>query len=203
MKKKRPSLEIETKWQASKISRDRFIACIQQLQKDSSLHRGCTYKKVKGPDVYFRNALGYVARVRISGDKKEITVKARLSSTDITKRVEYNIPLSPRASISDVFNALECLGFQECLSIKKNCDIFYFTQKHGINLHVVYYVVKTKKLQDQAFIEIEPEHGTEKQRMKVLKRWKTLIEKHLGISSKDQINLSLFEIYTDKRIKRY
>lgn len=200
---KTPELEIETKWSGAGISRENFLKVMRALKKRTDLHTGCTYKHDTGPDIYMNNKLGYVARLRFTSDKKEITVKARLSKTDITKRVEYNIPLDESADLKSVQEAWHFLGFDSKVEITKTCDVFDFKLNSGICLHVAYYVVRTKNHKDRIFIEVEPENGTVKQKMKALKEWSKLVSSMLGLQDSNIINQSLYEIYSGHQYRAY
>ena len=189
--------EIESKWNSDKISRSKFNRFVWSVI-DLVPHDGWEFKSAAGYDHYFVNPMGYVARHREGKDLKELTVKARVDSEDITVRVEHNVALDPRhATAKSVHGFLKTSGYQKRVSIFKDCDIYRFKMKNSpVEATVVWYVVTCKGFKDRTFIEVEVDGGSQKARLKVLKRWTKLIEKGLKLSKKDISQESLFELYT-------
>lgn len=192
--------EIETKWLSDKISRVTFNKAVWSLIEKVS-HRGWEFKVAGGPDHYFTNSLGYVARHRDGKDLKELTVKARVDTDDITIRVEHNIPLDLKKADAKVVHAyLRTSGFSKSLTIIKDCDIYTFKMKSSpVHATVVWYKVQCKGHKNRQFIEVEVDGGSKKQRIQVLKMWQKLLSKKLKLSNKDVCQESLYEIYTHKK----
>lgn len=189
--------EIETKWEAEKISRSSFNRFLWSMI-DQVDHHGWTFKSAGGFDHYFVNSLGYVARHRDGDDLKELTVKARVDSEDITVRVEHNIALDGKAAtLKSVHGFLKTSGYQKLVSIYKDCDIYRFKMKNSpVEATVVWYEVTCKGRPKRTFIEVEVDGGSKKERLKILKMWTRLIQKGLKLGKKQISQESLYEIYT-------
>lgn len=183
-------LEIEKKWNAEVISRDQFL----KIMRSKNLPKK-QYIRVGGPDYYFVNKLGHVARLRWSPDKREITVKTRLSNSDITERVEFNIPIAQYADLDHCVGALVELGFKMNVELDKDCDIFFFKESTGVKVHVVYYTA-TSGNETKTFIEVEAEHGTKAQKRAALKKWTKFIKKQFALGEESLSDLSLYEIFS-------
>jgi adenylate cyclase class IV len=194
--------EIEIKWCAKKISRGEFNKFVWSSIGNVA-HRGWSFKNAGGPDYYFMNSLGYVARHRDSDDCKELTVKARMSANDITERIEINVPLDlETATTKCVHGFLRYSGYKKLVTITKDCDIYLFIMKNSpVHATVVWYEVKSKGHETKTFIEVEVDNGTRKERLKALKYWQKILEKKLKLTKKDISKSSLYEIYTEKRYR--
>lgn len=194
--------EIESKWNANKITRSAFNKFIWGVI-DKVPHNGWSFKTTGGPDHYFANPLGYVARHRDGIDLKELTVKARVDSDDITVRVEHNIALDLKlATTQSVHAFLKTSGYQKQVTIIKDCDIYHFKMKKSpVQVTVVWYEVKCKGHPTRAFIEVEVDGGTRKQRLSSLTYWSKLVHKKLGLKKSDLSKDSLYEIYTGSRYR--
>ena len=193
--------EIETKWSGAKVSRRKFKKFVLRTIADLKSVKDYKFKNSGGPDYYFVNSLGYVARHRDSEDCKELTVKARVAADDIKIRVEHNIPLDlEKATAKTVHAFLRTSGYLKTLTITKNCDIYLISSKGSrVKTTVVWYEVSSKGFKNRQFIEVEVDHGSKKERLKILKMWTRLIRKHLGLKDKDICKDSLYEIYSNKR----
>lgn len=192
--------EIEIKWMANRVSRSKFNRFIWSVI-DKVPHSGWSFKTTGGPDHYFANSLGFVARHRDGVDCKELTVKARVDDEDITVRVEHNIPLDLKLATTQVVHSyLKTSGYRKQVTIVKDCDIYDFKMKNSpTKATVVWYEVSCKGRENQTFIEVEVDGGTKKQRMKALNLWAKIIKKNLKLKDKDISKSSLYEIYTPNR----
>jgi adenylate cyclase class IV len=128
-------------------------------------------------------------------------VKARVASDDIKVRVEHNVPLDLRKASPRVVHAfLKTLGFEKQVTVSKDCDIYFFKMKKpALHVSVVWYEVACKGHPNQAFVEVEVEGGTRKQKMRALHMWEAVVHAGLGLTKKDVSKDSLYEIYANQR----
>ena len=74
---------------------------------------------------------GCKIRLRLEGDKKELTYKGSLlNSKDVSCRTELNLPIS-NASVQDISNFMTLLGYPMCFQIKKERVVY---EKDGISV---------------------------------------------------------------------
>jgi len=192
--------EIEIKWFAKEITRERFNRFVFSIiEKVPSTE--WSFKKASGPDYYFVNALNFVARHRDGEDCKELTVKARLSDESITERIEINLPLDLKGATKDLVHGwLRRSGYRKVVTLLKDCNIFVFKMESSpVHATVVWYKVKSKGFEDQIFIEVEVDNGTKKQRNEVLRYFKKLVRSGLGLGPESISHQSLLETYSDRR----
>jgi adenylate cyclase class IV len=194
--------EIETKWDARQINRSAFNRFVWSVI-DSVPHEKWSFQTTGGPDHYFANPLGYVARHRDGQDLKELTVKARLDQSDITVRIEHNIPLDLKLAKAQVVHAfLRTSGYQKQVTITKDCDIYKFKMKRSpVEVVVVWYEVFCEGHPKRAFIEVEVDGGSNKQRLKMLAYWTRLLESKLKLKKTMVIKDSLYELYTSNKYR--
>ena len=194
--------EIESKWCADKVSRSAFNRFMWSII-DHVPHCGWSFKTTGGPDHYFANPQGYVARHRDGTDLKELTVKARVDQNDITVRIEHNVALDLKlATTKSVHAFLRTSGYKKQVTITKDCDIYLFKMMNSpVHATVVFYEVSCKGQPKRCFIEVEVDGGSKKERLKVLKYWDSLIQKKLKLKASDISKESLYEIYTGARYR--
>lgn len=210
--------EIELKFSADGVSlRDyhNFIVSVS-VAEEKVANKKCRilkYKRVSGKDTYF-NLGGQALRFREDGEREsELTYKQRKSNTNISDRVEINLPFRKGVSHYDVRSLLGYLGAEEDFCIEKTSYIYHVqglvrNQGSGVELQyygatLALYDVTDEDGNQRRFLEVEvdsdstcsPEAG-----LKVLDRWKRLIQNHLKV--KGPLNQSLYEIYTTKGKKK-
>lgn len=183
--------EIEIKWLADHVNRDDFNKKIRTFLKDNDID--FTFLSVNGPDTYYRNSAGYVARHRFGQNTNELTVKLRLGKKGIKIRTEVNIPLSKDASPIDVQAFMNGLGFSLDVDIKKSCDI-YFIKSQKADIDIVWYKVSSSGRRPRVFIEVEVGQLGKENSLKILSKWAKTLKKMFKL--KDESQFSLYEIYS-------
>lgn len=192
--------EIEYKFCADSINLDNFN---DYCEKKKPYRR----KFVKGVDQYYSQNNNVIRHRQDPQGKNELTLKLRKSNKSITNRLEIDLHFDiNKTSTKDISRFLELSGWKETLRIIKDTSIFWF-KRGKIDVSVVGYVVwrinGSKELDMKKFIEIEVEKGSDvslKEAKKHLNLWKKDIEKNFG--KLKQLNNSIYEIYTNKKIKR-
>jgi hypothetical protein len=161
--------EIETKWCSDRVSRKAFNSFVRSVT-DKVAHNGWSFITACGPDHYFVNSAGYVARHRDSKDLKELTVKARVDKEDITIRIERNLPLDLKLATTKIVHGyLRTSGYKKEITITKDCDIYKFNMKGSrVDATVVWYEVSCKGKAKRTFIEVEVDGGSKKERLRIL-----------------------------------
>lgn len=193
-------LEIEIKWDASSVKRPAFNKEMLAHLKHRRLKHNLV--QVAGFDYYHSSKEGHVARHRHGSITNELTVKSRVSNRSTTVRREINLKLAKETSPIEVQEAMEELGFNKTLPIFKDCDI-YFIKDGKYVVDVVWYKVSSPRYKgpDKLFIEVEVHEAPEKTSIKMLNNWKKFLYSTFGISDKDIVNESLYEIYSGKRYR--
>lgn len=194
--------EIEIKWNAFStelkrpVERTAFNAAIKKYV------RGKKYRKVvvAGFDYYYTSPEGDAPRHRHGAITNELTIKARLSKKSTTIRREINVKLAKETSPIEVQAFMTEIGFDKCLPIHKDCDI-YFIEEFGVIVDVVWYRVTCGTHQVRDFLEVEVHESTKKKSMEVLGKWKSWLHREFGVTDKDIVNQSLYEIYSGKTYK--
>jgi adenylate cyclase class IV len=190
--------EIETKWDAETIPRSAYNRAIKTfLRGDKIPYR---FLQVDGFDYYFTSKTKHTLRHRVSKNTNELTVKARLSKKCIKIRMEGNIRLTKDNDIKEVHGTFKLLGFKEDVSLYKDCDI-YFLKDGKADISIVWYLVKKAGFKDRALMEVEV-HGMDvKKSMKKLKQWSQVMFKLFGLTEKNVITDSLYEMYTGNKYR--
>lgn len=151
---------------------------------------------VQSDDIYYVKGDEFL-RYRFSDNKKdkraELTYKKKLEgSKNNIMRIEYNVRVD--GNDPKVIEAMaEALGFKRNFTINKICHI-YHTEKATL----VFYSVRDLDNQKlDHFIEIEVNEKlsiTEEEGWEIIKDWESKLSP-LGISSKNRLRRSLFEMY--------
>lgn len=178
--------EIETKYDASNIKMSDFLEIVEKLPIRKKL-------MVSSYDEYFTDKDGNFVRYRHNNNKGELTIKRKLAKNSNTERVEVNLP-TDGDNVKTVSAFLELLGYSPNFGIYKTCNIFW-TGK----VDLVYYVVYDMELKEQRrFIEIEADEDldweSEDEAWEEIVKYEKMLEP-LGITSKNRLRKSLFEIF--------
>lgn len=189
--------EVELKFFADHIKWTDFSKFI-------SNYRNKIIKKtlVEGPDTYFRNR-NEIVRYRTNLlDYHELTVKKRTSKKTTTVRHETDILLDKNTNPRDVEEYHLNCGYHKEFTIVKKCLIIYLTHKSKLGTMVIYDIYKIgEKSKKQRFIEIEGDKIQNlKQNKEFLKFWTNELKK-INITNKNICNLSLYELFSNRKYK--
>jgi adenylate cyclase class IV len=188
--------EIEIKWNATKITRHAFNRAITSYCKG----KRSRFVHAEGFDYYHTNSLGYVIRHRHGACTNELTVKARVSGTSTTVRKETNVTIAKSSSPIQIQEFATELGFRKVLPIYKDCDIYYVEEGKYL-VDVVWYRVTCANITPRLFMEVEVHDAPEATSLKILNKWKTFMTTNFGLTDKDIIHNSLYEIYSGNRYR--
>lgn len=183
------NIEVESKYYANDINMKDFNELVQDLLNPKFLHVSSfdSYYSKEGVDDSF-------LRYRYGNETGELTVKKKLTQNNNIFRTEVNIPLRGATAESDIREFASVLGLTHNFTIYKTASIAF-----SEDVVVAYYIVYDPHMKElNKFIEIEAnEHKhwkDEKQAFAAVKRFEKLLSP-LGISSKNRIKESLFELY--------
>jgi len=148
-------------------------------------------------DLYYtkENVEDYFIRYRDSVNP-ELTKKRKTKTSNNWERIEIDLPLDPnRVTESTVTNWVGLDNYNRNFKIYKSCFIYWFE-----NTNMVYYTVyddNMKEIGRYIEVEVNKERVAEIGQEKCLEELKLLEEQltKLGISSKNRMRRSLFEIY--------
>jgi adenylate cyclase class IV len=188
--------EIEIKWDGTRVERRAFNKAIRVYAKGKKF----TKVPAAGFDYYYTSADGYVLRHRHGAGSNELTVKARVSKRSTTVRKETNVKITKASSPIQIQEFCTELGFGKCLPVFKDCDI-YFIQDGKYLVDVVWYRVTCMDAAPRLFLEVEVHGAPEAASLSVLRRWKAFMFKNFGLTDKDVIHESLYEIYSGNRYR--
>lgn len=183
------NLEIEVKFNADGIDRLAFKDLVKSLNPNDFLY-------VESTDTYYlKNEINFL-RYRASAEnsksrRAELTFKKKHNENHNIIRTEVNLRVDSN-SPETVQDFAEGQGYKKNFIIWKACDIYYFD-----DCNLVYYSVKDESNVYSHFIEIEVLEGlpeTEEQGWEILRKYEKLLEP-LGITYKNRLNKSLFEMY--------
>jgi adenylate cyclase class IV len=177
--------ELETKYLADDIDMNDFIKLVQPLSPE--------WMMVSSYDDYFTNDKDEFIRYRYHDHMGELTIKRKTTDANNNNRVEVNVPTDGKSGASiEAFAKL--LGYEKNFSIFKTCKIAFLPKAV-----LVYYVVYDENLNEKKrFIEVEAKEdyswASEEE------AWATVVEYEnmlapLGISAKNRLKKSLFEIF--------
>lgn len=191
--------EVELKLEADNIVDDDLLQWAMARHPVRYFSGGC-------PDVYYSNK-GATVRHRWSTGAGELTVKRRKSNTSTTDREEIDLKFDASCDLLDVQTFLAATGWKRVLTIFKNSvHVFFFELPGGGELSLSLYSVEklNEKTQKRAgltrWLELEVEKGSKYdlvQCKKILNSWLDDLKKAFRLGK--PVNLSLFEIYTNKR----
>lgn len=180
--------EVEFKYRADKIALDKFKEyCIAKSPSE--------YTMVSGHDHFFSNPNlpDCFWRHRIGPQNNQLTFKRKTSPQNSFIRIEHNIDLDNNTELDKVDALCTDLGFPFNTTIFKTSFIYVYDW-----YILAYYIVYDINMKETGrFIEIEIREDAgipEKQAWSEL----VVLEKScrtLGLTSKDRVTESLFEIY--------
>lgn len=179
--------EIEFKYDASDVSVEKFIQLVEST---------LTIKKkmmVSSYDDYFTDNQGNFIRYRHHDNRGELTIKRKVTDKNNNERIEVNVPTAGD-NLKTVSAFVDLLSYKHNFGIYKTCKIYWVDK-----IVLVYYVVYDKELKElRRFIEIEADEDlqwdSEQQAWDEIAKWEKTLEP-LGITSKNRLKKSLFEIF--------
>lgn len=182
--------ELEFKYNADNVKLTDFQMLASSLNPKSQI-------TVSSWDQYFtkNNSEDFFIRYRES-DTPELTKKRKTKSTNNWERLEVDLPLDKNKindKIVETFVSLD--GYKKNFKIYKSCFIFWFDKTN-----MVYYTVYDENMKEIGrFIEVEVnkdkiEIKGKEECLKELSNLEKELEK-LGITKKNRMKRSLFEIY--------
>lgn len=179
-------LEIEQKYNAQEIDWDDFVSIMKAFKPYKQLH-------VAGQDTYYQCGK-IILRWRQGKDKNEVTIKKRKSKKSAFVRVEIDWDLSGNSD-ETIKKGLKAMGYKKLFSITKVCAIFWFKKRNG-KVSIVLYDVFSSGFPKRRFLEIEADKGQDhKASKKLVRSW----EKALGLTKKQRVNESLYELYSGRK----
>ncbi len=163
---------------------------------------------VDSDDIYYVNpntpkGLDYqFIRHRFSDDPKnkraELTTKKKISSTNNIIRLEWNVRVDNNEKETIRSWVCEGLGYEHDFKIEKYVQIYKFK-----DATLPYYTVINEKGKRDTFIEIEVDEElmakgkiNEEQAWEIIKKYEAILAP-LGISPRNRLRKSLFEMYTN------
>lgn len=182
-------LEIETKYSADDIEKEKFISLINSFNTKEFIH-------VESKDIYYTKGEHKFLRYRMapenSDDKRsELTFKKKHIKANNIVRTEVNVRIDQnKPELIEAF--CEGLGYKKNFSIFKKCEIF-----HMEDAVLVYYEVFDENNKNSKFLEIEVLEDlevTEQQAWEIIQKYEKMLSP-LGINPQKRMKLSLFERY--------
>lgn len=186
--------EFETKYKIEEVKLIAFKKLAASIEGLKS------FLYVEGGDVYYTTKTASeasFARYRKAEFEKNpkawLTFKKRLVKGRSYKRKEPNI-LVNGTPLTEIEAALSMHGYIRNFSIYKLCHIYKF-----LDATLVFYTVTDEADNDASFIEIEVDEATisnktENEAWDVIRKYEEHLEP-LGITYKNRMNLSLFDMY--------
>lgn len=183
--------EIETKYDAADISMQAFIDLVESWKPPKKM-------MVSSYDDYFTNKDGDFVRYRYTDDRGELTIKKKTTHKNNNERIEINVP-TKGDNLKTIAAFMEYLGYSYNFGIYKTCKIYWLD-----NVVLVYYVVYDKEMKEKRrFIEIEADEdydwASEEAAWDHVIKYEKMFES-LGISPKNRLKKSLFEIFKKEQI---
>jgi len=183
-------LELEYKYEASQVKLTDFMKLADELNPIKKVD-------VSSWDVYFvkPGTEGVFQRYRES-DTPELTKKVKTKDSNNWERIEVDLPLdSSRINEKLVTTYVGLDGYVKNFKIYKSCFIYWFT-----NTNMVYYTVYDENMKEIGrYLEVEVNKDSLKNiSVDKLKEELETLEKKLeilGVSKKNRMKRSLFEIY--------
>ena len=189
-------MELEFKYDASKISRKDFVRIIQDNFKVKTKKRIINEPGDDTGDHYFTDSNGKFMRFRHGANYWELTTKVQKDKRNNWVRTEVNLLLSPgEMSLSKAKGFAEVFGLKPDFTVKKDAVIYWID-----NVVISYYNCMNEKDEEVGrFIEIELDEDYEidsvKDGVKIISNWEEKL-RELGLPIGDRISKSLFQMYT-------
>lgn len=183
--------EIELKYDASKISLNKFIAACESQNPSLVI-------TVSGFDHFYKNIKdkNSFCRHRVGNDMNQLTFKRKTEKSNNYIRIEHNIDLQKVVSRAAIEALMSEFHHTYAGSIFKTAFIYKF--EDHILVYYICYNSNMKELGRLIEIEIDEEKSTHDPDW----AWGRLLSledklsNKLGISEKTRIKKSLFEMYT-------
>jgi adenylate cyclase class IV len=177
--------EIETKYLADEIGMEEFVSLVDKLNPEWTM--------VSSYDDYYVNEKGEFIRYRYHDHMGELTIKRKTIDLNNNNRVEVNVPTDGKSS-NAISAFCDLLGYKKNFSIFKTCKIAFLEK-----IVLVYYVVYDENLKEKKrFIEVEANEkynwASEEEAWNEVIKYENMLSS-LGISSKNRLKKSLFEIF--------
>ena len=177
--------ELEFKYGADNIDMADFINLVSPLNPK--------WMMVSSYDDYFTNDKEEFIRYRYHDSMGELTIKRKTTDANNNDRVEVNVPTDGKSSAAiEAFANL--LGYRKNFSVFKTCKIAFLEK-----VVLVYYVVYDENLNEKRrFIEVEAHEAypwaSEEEAWTEVIAYENMLAS-LGISAKNRLKKSLFEIF--------
>lgn len=191
-------LEVEFKYLTNGISLGDFLkVVVGGYDRIHNIH----IISVSGTDYFFKTKSSdqEFIRYRVEKDKKyaELTHKKKLNKNNSFKREEIDLPITahknaPIPSLSHIQSLVKNFGFELCGVIDKTNFIVKLER-----FIYAYYVINNKDY----YIEVEARKDVftdDKEAFNQLEQEEKFCLSKLGLSKKDRVKESLFELYKDK-----
>lgn len=183
--------EFEYKYDGNKVNLSDFVQLMETLNPDSRVD-------VSSWDHYYTHPKDEAVfqRYRAGNNKKELTKKRKTNDQNNWQRIEVDLPLDVKQTTEGIVRKFVSLdGYEPNFEIYKSCFIYFFE-----HVNAVYYTVYNKDMKEKGrFLEVEVNKDKvdelgEEESMKLLKEieFKLL---PLGVTSKNRLKKSLFEIF--------
>lgn len=183
--------EFEYKYDGNKVSLSDFVEVMEGLNPLSRMDVSSWdhyYIHPKDEDIFIR--------YRAGNNKKELTKKRKIVKANNWQRIEVDLPLDTENTTEGIVSKFVSLdGYEPNFHIYKSCFIYFFE-----DVNAVYYTVYNKDMKEKGrFLEVEVNKDKvdllgEEASMKLLKEIENKLAP-LGITSKNRLKKSLFEIF--------
>ena len=181
--------EIEFKYKASSLTLSEFkFFCVSRKPDKFQIISGYDhfYSNTSTTDSFYRH--------RVNTNENQLTFKRKTDSSNNFIREEHNIDLPLSVSEEKIKDLCNITGYQYNFSIFKNCFIYnysYYTLVfyicYDINLNELDRFIEIEMKEDHDWVDEQEAYGE----LLTLEK----LCQNLGISSKDRINKSLFELF--------
>lgn len=187
--------ELEYKFEANHVERERFLKIMKDLAPDR-------FESPKVRDTYWKipkSDRGNVLRHReVENAYHELTVKERKSQDSLRERIEVNLNFLSQTTPKVVQEFLETSGYVKVVVLDKpECDVFVFKEvdcEVEVCLYTTGRAAPDGTLWDvRQFLEVEVRDPETLQATDKLDTWKQFVQEvfHVG----EPVNQSLFETY--------
>jgi hypothetical protein len=192
MEKLSKHTEFETKYRIEGSKIFEFKELIAKMNKPYE------FLYFEGPDTYYTRPDGSFLRYRKGATDKngraEVTLKQKRvgsANNNIRKEVNWRVDKTPLETIEE---GAKMMGFEFNFKIYKMGHIYFFD-----DANIVFYTVMSEDKDTQHFVEIELDEEkihklNEDQAWAIIRQYEAILEP-LGITYRNRLNKSLFEMY--------
>lgn len=185
-------VEFETKYRIEGSKIFQFKELIAKMNKTYE------FAYFEGPDTYYTKPDGSFLRYRKGvtdkAGRSEVTLKQKRAgavSNNIRKEVNWRVDKTPAETIEE---GAKMMGFEFNFKIYKMGHVYFFD-----DANLVFYTVMSDDKETQHFVEIELDEEkihklTEDQAWTIIRQYEAVLEP-LGITYRNRLNKSLFEMY--------